>query len=127
MLRTAVRSFGDVVIVDCTGRIVFGEETTSLREQVKDLLNQSRQVVLNLEHVNHIDSNGVGTLVGLHISARGVDGNIKLAGLGGRVRDVLHITKLGTIFEVFETAAEAAASFTEESAVRAFVKRFPPS
>jgi anti-sigma B factor antagonist len=107
------RYVADVAIVDCAGRIVLGEETASMRQYVKALLTQSPHVVLNLAEVNCVDSSGVGTLVSLYTSARGTGGNIKLAGLGTRVKDVLQITKLGTIFEVFDAAENAAASFNE--------------
>lgn len=107
------RYVADVAIVDCSGRIVLGEETASVRQYVKALLTQSPHVVLNLAQVNYVDSSGVGTLVSLYTTARGAGGNIKLAGLGTRVKDVLQITKLGTIFEVFDAAENAAASFNE--------------
>ena len=84
-----------------------------MRQYVKPLLTQSPHVVLNLAEVNYMDSSGVGTLVSLYTSAHGAGGNIKLAGLGSRVKDVLQITKLGTIFEVFDAAENAAASFNE--------------
>jgi len=107
------RYVADVAIVDCSGRIVLGQETASMRQYVKVLLSRSPHVVLNLAEVNFVDSSGVGTLVSLYTSARGTGGNIKLAGLGTRVRDVLQITKLGTVFEVFDAAENAAASFNE--------------
>ena len=114
-LKTSTRINGGTVIIDCSGKIVFGDETAYLRQLVKDLLNESRQVVLNLSGVNYIDSSGVGTLVGLHTSVQSAGGHLKLAGLTGRVRDVLAITKLGTVFETHNTAEEAAESFKEGS------------
>ncbi len=110
-LKTSTRNFGEVMIVDCSGRIVFGEECTLLRDQVKELLSGSKQIVVNLAGVPYIDSSGVGTLVGIFASAKAAGVTLKLAGLGGRVKDVLVITKLGSIFEVHETAEDAAASF----------------
>ena len=122
LLKTSTRSQGGVVI-DCYGRIVMGEETAFLRNQVKDLLNQSRQIVLNLADVNYIDSSGLGTLVGLYTSARSVGGEIKLASLTGRVKDVLQITKLGSIFEFYDTAEEAASTFNQQAERRVAAKR----
>jgi len=61
LLKTSTRSLGGVVIVDCSGKIVMGDETAFLRHQVKDLLNESRQIVLNLAEVNYLDSTGLGT------------------------------------------------------------------
>jgi len=115
LLTTSTRSLGGVVIIDCSGRIVMGDETAFLRHQVKDLLNESRQVVLSLAQVNYMDSSGLGTLVGLYTSARSVGGEIKLAGLTQRVKDVLQITKLGSIFEFYDTAEEAASTFNRQA------------
>ena len=110
-LLTSTRTLGKAAILDCSGKIVFGDETTALRDRVKELLEQSKQVVLNLARVNYIDSSGVGTLVGVYASAQAAGATIKLAGLVGRVKDVLVITRLGSIFETHETAEDAAASF----------------
>jgi len=115
LLKTSTRSLGDVIIVDCAGRIVLGEETANLRHQVRDLLNESRRIVLNLTEVNYMDSSGVGTLVGLYLSARSAEGEIKVAGLTGRAKDVLQITKLGSIFEFYHTPEEAAATFNVQA------------
>ena len=111
MFKTSTRSLGAAVIIDCYGRIVMGEETALLRHQVKDLLHKFRQIVLNLADVHYMDSSGVGTLVGLHSSARSVGGEIKLASLTRGVQDALQITKLGSIFEFYDTAEEAASTF----------------
>ncbi len=123
LLKTSTRTLGGVVIIDCYGKIVMGEETAVLRHQVKDLLNESRQIVLNLADVNYIDSSGLGTLVGLYSSARNAGGEIKLAALTGRVKDVLQITKLGSIFEFYNTAEEAASTFNRQAGCTAAVER----
>src|ERR1700745_1110440 len=112
-LQMTTRYVADVAIVDCSGRIVLGEETASMRQYVKALLTQSPRVVLNLAQVNYVDSSGVGTLVSLYTSARHAGGHINLARLVTRVKDLLQITKLGTIFEMFDAAENAAASFNE--------------
>ena len=114
LLRTSTRTLGDIIILDCHGQIVMGEETAFLRQKTKDLLNKSRQIVLNLGEVSYIDSSGLGALVGLYTSARLVGGEIKLAGLTRRVKDVLQITKLGSIFEFYDTAEEAASAFNRQ-------------
>jgi len=123
LLKTSTRILGDVVIIDCYGKIVMGEETAELRHQVKGLLNESRQIVLNLADVSYIDSSGLGTLVGLYSSARNAGGEIKLAALTGRVKDVLQITKLGSIFEFYDTAEEAAATFSRQAGRTAAAER----
>ena len=75
------------------------------------MLTTSRQVVLNLAGVDYIDSSGLGTLVGVYSSARAGGADIKLTGVGQRLRDVLQITKLVTVFEVYDTEQVALASF----------------
>lgn len=101
------------MVVDCSGRLVFGEESASLRDTVKKLVAQSPNIVLNLHEVNHIDSGGLGTLVSLYTTARNAGGAVKLARLSQRVGDLLQITKLLTIFEVFDDEEKAAKSFKE--------------
>jgi len=115
-LRMSTRSMEDVLVVDCSGRLVFGEESASLRDIVKKLLAQSPKLVLNLREVNHIDSGGLGTLVSLYTSARNAGGAVKLASLSQRVGDLLQITKLLTIFEVFDNEEAAARSFKKDVA-----------
>jgi len=105
-----------VLVVDCSGRLVFGEESARLRGYVKGLLAQSPNVVLNLRDVNYIDSGGLGTLVSLYTSARGAGGAVKLASLSQRVGDLLQITKLLTVFEVFDDEEAAAKSFKRDVA-----------
>jgi len=107
-LRMSTRSMEGVLVVDCSGRLVFGEESASLRDTVKKLLAQSPKVVLNLHEVNYIDSGGLGTLVSLYTTARGAGGAVKLASLSQRVDDLLQITKLLTVFEVFDDEEAAA-------------------
>ena len=116
LLRTSSRIYGKALILDCNGRIVFGEETALLRKQVNELLQQTRQVVLNLSNVSFIDSSGVGELVRLLTSARREQKTIVLAGLTGRVRDVLQITKLATVFATYSSAVEAAEALSAEAA-----------
>ncbi len=115
LLEISRRSFGGAAVLDCKGRIVFGDETALLRTQVKEALEESRSVVLNLAQVNYIDSTGVGTLTGLYTSAVNAGAHIKLAGLTGRVKDVLQITKLATVFETFDTVEEAAVADNREA------------
>jgi anti-sigma B factor antagonist len=114
-LRMSTRSIEGVLVVDCSGRLLFGEESASLREMVKKLLEQSPKIVMNLREVNYIDSGGLGTLVSLFTSARNAGGAVKLASLSQRVGDLLQITKLFTIFEVFDSEEAAAKSFKKEA------------
>ena len=111
-LEYLIRTLSSVRVVDCRGRIVLGEETAKLRELLKDLLRPSARIVLDLTHVNHIDSNGIGMLVGVLTTAKKANAAIKLAGLGGHVRSVMEATRLLTLFESYATAEEAVAGFT---------------
>ena len=86
-------------------------EAAALRDTLKGLLNSTRQIVLNLSGVTYIDSGGLGTLVGVYSSARAAGADIKLTGLGQRLRDVLQITKLVTVFEVYDNDQQAIATF----------------
>ncbi len=115
-LKTSSRIYGKAFILDCNGRIVLGEETAYLRQQVMELLRGSPYVVLNLSNVNFIDSSGVGELIRLLMEANREQKMIVLAGLTGRVRDVLQITKLATIFDTYPTAIEAAEALSGEGA-----------
>lgn len=105
-----------VVVVHLTGSIYFGEESTALRVNVKDSLNESRQIVLDFRNVTRIDSGGLGTLVALYASARKIGADIRLASLGDHPKEVLQITRLMTLFEVFDTTEAAVASFRNAAA-----------
>lgn len=111
--KMSTRTVAGVMVVDCSGRLVFGEESASLRESVKKLLAQSPKVVLNMQDVTHVDSGGLGTLVSLYTTARNAGGAVKLARLSQRVGDLLEITKLLTVFEVFDDEKKAAESFQQ--------------
>ncbi len=113
----STRLVDGVTIVDCSGRIVFGDEAAGLREFVKGLLSDHKQIVLNLGGVNYIDSGGLGTLVSLYTSARNAGSNIKLANLTQRVGDLLQVTKLLTVFDVYEGEDKAVRSFRKSVAV----------
>src|SRR5437588_2285678 len=110
-LSLSTRTVHGLMVMDCEGRVVFGEESASLRDNVKNLISQNNHIVLNLGGVNYIDSGGLGTLVALYTTARNGGGAIKLAALTQRVGDLLQVTKLLTVFEVFDTVEEAVMSF----------------
>jgi anti-sigma B factor antagonist len=110
-LKLATRTTEGILVVDCNGRIVFGEETSLLRDTVKQAVSENNRIVLNLGEVNYIDSGGLGTLVALRTSAQNADGTIKLASLTKRVGDLLQVTKLLTVFDVYNSEAEAIDSF----------------
>ncbi len=116
-LKISQRNVSGVSVVDCSGRIIFGDEAALLRETVKAMLPQSRQIVLNLKNVTYIDSGGLGTLVGLYSSAQASGAEVKLAQLTSRSLQLLQVTKLLTVFDVKETEEEAIQSFSKAASV----------
>ena len=115
-LKLTTRTVQNILVVSCDGRIVFGEESAELRDTVKKLLTQKSQIVLNLGGVTYIDSGGLGTLVALYTTAHQAGGSIKLSNLTQRVGDLLQVTKLLTVFEVYETEEAAIDSFQKGAA-----------
>ena len=113
-LKITNRDASGVTVVGLDGRIVLGEESAALREGVKGLLAQGKKkIVLNADKVTMIDSAGLGTLVGLYSSARTQGASLRLCNLGTKFREVLQITKLLTVFDVYNTEAEAVGSFSK--------------
>jgi anti-sigma B factor antagonist len=104
-----------VTVVSCQGRVAFGEEASLLRSTLKTVLSSTKNVVLDLSQVNYIDSGGLGTLVGVYSSARGAGADIKLCGLSSRLRDTLQVTKLVTVFEVYDNRQQATAAFQDSA------------
>jgi anti-sigma B factor antagonist len=110
-LKLATKTKDGVLVIDCIGRIVFGEESMLLRDTVKKAILENNRIVLNLGDISYIDSGGLGTLVGLRTSAQNAGGTIKLTNLTKRVGDLLQVTKLLTVFDVYNSEAEAVESF----------------
>ena len=107
---------GDVTLIEATGRITLGENVVSLRNQIHELADGGRlKIVLNLAQIAYIDSSGLGELVSAYATVKSRGGSIKLLHLTSRVRDLLQITKLSTLFEVFDDETKALASFSSES------------
>jgi anti-sigma B factor antagonist len=102
---------GDVVILYCAGRLVFGDETAAFRERVKNILLGAQQIVVNLSGIEYIDSGGLGTLVGMLASTRNRHGEIKLVRPNQRVADLLQRTRLNTVFKSYESDDEAVRAF----------------
>ena len=115
-LKIKTRTVDGISVVDCAGRIIFGEEAASLRETVKGLVAQNKRIILNLGDVTYIDSGGLGTLVALYTTARSAGGSIKLASLTKRVGDLLQVTKLLTVFDVYDDEKQALDSFRKDAA-----------
>ena len=113
-LKMTNREVDGVAVVALDGRIVLGEESNALREKVKSLIAEGKKkVVLNMANITFIDSAGLGTLVAAHHSAKSQGAALKLAHLGAKFQEVLQITKLLTVFDVYNSEAEAVASFAK--------------
>ncbi len=112
-LKIGSRESGGVTILDLSGRIVLGDESNILRDTLKDLAGRGqKKILLNLADVSYIDSSGLGGLVNGYTTVRGQQGQLKLLNLTTKVHDLLQITKLLTVFEVFNDEATAVRSFT---------------
>ena len=110
-LALATRTTDGIVVLDCSGRIVSGEESSLLRATVKKAISDNPRILLNLGEVDYIDSAGLSTLVALRTTALNAGGAMKLTNLTKRVSDLLQITKLLTVFDVYNSEAEAVESF----------------
>jgi anti-sigma B factor antagonist len=107
-----MRIIGEVRILDCSGKIKLGEGTMSIRNAVRDALESgTKKILLNLEEVVNIDSSGVGELIRTYTSVAQEGGRLKLLHLTKRIRELLAITKLLTIFETYDDEQAAIASF----------------
>ena len=115
-LSLNTRTVDGILVVDCHGRIVFGEESAMLRDTIRKLIAENKRIVMNLSGVNYIDSGGLGTLVSLYTTAHNSGGSIKLCNLTQRVGDLLQVTKLVTIFEVYDSEDQAIESFRKGAA-----------
>ena len=111
-LYATIREVNAITIVDLSGRISLGEGSALLRKTVRDLLDHGQtKILLNLGDVNYIDSSGIGELVSGFTAVRGREGELKLLNLTKKVHDLLQITKLFTVFEVYSDEGTAVGSF----------------
>ncbi|HLK04515.1 MAG TPA: STAS domain-containing protein [Candidatus Acidoferrum sp.] len=113
-VKVEIHETDGVSVVSLNGRIVLGEESSVLREAVKNLMDAGKKkVVLDMSNVTYIDSAGLGILVSSYVSAKTQGALIRLCALGHKFREVLQLTRLLTIFEVYDTQADAIASFRQ--------------
>ncbi|HEV3306872.1 MAG TPA: STAS domain-containing protein [Candidatus Sulfotelmatobacter sp.] len=111
-MHITTREVSHVTIVDINGRITLGEETGLLRDTVRKLIAaDKKKIVLNLAHVDYIDSSGVGELVSSFTAVRNAGGELKLFALTKKVHDVLYVTKLYTVFDIKDDEFTAVKSF----------------
>ncbi len=110
-MDTKVRQVDGVTVIDASGKITLGENSGKLRSAVQDALSGSKKILLNLADVNYIDSAGLGELVSAFTTVKNAGGELKLLNLTKKVRDLLVITKLLTVFDVKDSEQEAIKSF----------------
>jgi anti-sigma B factor antagonist len=112
-VKLTTRQVGDVTVIDAAGRITLGEGASAFRDIIRDLAAKGdKKLLLNLSDVSYIDSSGIGELVSGFTTVTNHGGSLKLVGLSKRVKDMLQITKLYTVFETFEDEAQAVRSYT---------------
>ena len=111
-IQVTSRQVGDVSVVDVVGRITLGEGASALRETIRGLVGKGqKKVLLNLGEVSYIDSSGIGELVSGFTTVTNSGGTLKLLSLTKRVQDLLQITKLYTVFDIYDKEASAVGSF----------------
>lgn len=113
-LEMTNRDVDGVTVVTLNGRVVFGEEASALRDKVKTLMDAGKKdLVLNINNITFIDSAGLGALVAAHNSANSHGGSLRLCHMASKFKEMLRITKMNTVFQVFETEADAIQSFSK--------------
>lgn len=106
------RQAGDIAILDLEGKVTIGEGSVALRTAIRKLLGEGKnKILLNLAGVGYIDSSGIGELVSSFTAVKKEGGTLKLLKLTQKIQDLLAITKLLTVFDVFEEEGEALSSY----------------
>ena len=114
-LKINIRETPDAAILDMSGRISIGEALAELRDSIREALGgDQKNILLNLAEVSHIDSSGLGQLIGSYATVTSRGGQMKLLNLQKRVNDLMQVTKLVTVFETYTN---------EETALKSFAKK----
>jgi anti-sigma B factor antagonist len=112
-LKITNREVNGAFVLALEGRIVLGAEGDALREELHTLVHDGKKkLVLNMDHIEYIDSAGLGTLIEAHLNAKSQGASLKLCHLCSKLQEVLQITRLATVFQVCNTEAVAVASFS---------------
>lgn len=118
-LTTNVRRVGNVAIMDLSGKITLGESTGILRDELRSLMAQgNKNILLNMKDVGYVDSAGLGELVGAYTTAANQGGSVKLLNMQSKMKDLMQVTKLHTIFPSFEDEKAAVDSFSTAAAAQ---------
>lgn len=116
-LNFSTRQIDGVTILELSGRIMLGESSSELRENLRSLVEEGRRrIVINLSKVTSVDSSGLGTLVASFASLEKNGGQLKLASISPKMSELMTITKLYTVFEIFDKESVAIASFEKAGA-----------
>jgi anti-sigma B factor antagonist len=111
-MKTDVRTYNDIRIIDWSGEITLGDGTVSLRQNIRDIVKYGgKKILLNLGAVHYIDCSGVGELISTYKTVTSNGGQFKILNLTHRIRELLAITKLLKVFEVFDNEKDALESF----------------
>ena len=111
-LKMSTREVNGIIIVDLSGRLTMGEASAAIRDEIRDQTSQGfRKILMNLADVSYIDSAGLGELTASYTSVKNRGGELKLLNLTKRVHDLMQITKLYTVFDVYDDEKKAIASF----------------
>jgi anti-anti-sigma factor len=111
-MNVNVRQSGDVTILDLKGKITIGSGDVALRNAIQEVMNSgAKKVLINMADVSTIDSSGIGELVSAYTTATNRGARLKLINLPAKVTDILTITQLITVFDVYDSEAEGIASF----------------
>ena len=111
-LNIAERQAGDITILDMDGKVTIGEGSVALRTTIRRLLGEGKKkILLNLGRVGYVDSSGIGELVSSFTAVNKEEGSLKLLNLTQKIQDLLAITKLLTVFDVYDSEADALSSF----------------
>jgi anti-sigma B factor antagonist len=122
-LKMTSREVDGASVLVLHGRIVCADEHRALRDKLKNLISEGKKkIVLNMDHIEHIDGSGLGILIAAHVSAKNQGAALKLCHIGGKFQEVLQLTKLATVFHVSTTEAVALASFSSSSDEPAILK-----
>ena len=111
-MKSEIRDQGDVRIIQLSGKITIGTGDVKIRELIDTALDSGKsRILLDLGNVTAIDSSGIGEMVAGYTTVTKRGGQLKLLRLSPKINDILHVTQLITVFDVFDTEAEAVASF----------------
>ncbi|MGA3134382.1 MAG: STAS domain-containing protein [Terracidiphilus sp.] len=111
-MTIAPRQVGGVAVLDLSGKITLGEGSVQIRDAIRGLIGKGQKsILLNLGNVNYIDSSGLGELVSAYTTAKNQGAALKLLKLTKKVHDLLQLTKLYTVFDIYDDEASAIASF----------------